>query len=63
MDPLYISMGETLDVLKIKILDLSLFKNLEGIEIENSDYRVAIPFQMIQSETTNQFILGTQNLQ
>lgn len=63
MDPLYISMGETLDVLKIKILDLSLFKNLEGIEIENSDYRVTIPFQMIQSETTNQFILGTQNLQ
>jgi hypothetical protein len=61
-DPLYISMAETSDTLQIQIIDTSYFKNSKNVEIEKSRYSLELPYQMIQSASTNSFILGAKNL-
>ena len=65
-NPLYISMGDSPDQIRIEFLDTSYFvSSVSGEEIDyrESRFRRYLPYQMIPGDTTDSFILGTANLE
>jgi hypothetical protein len=56
-------MADTIDMIRIHIIDPRYFKNTENVEIEKLFYSIEIPYQLIQSDATNSFIKGAQNLE
>ena len=65
-NPLYISMGDTADQIRIEILDTAYFVSAETgeeLDYKESRYKRDLPYQMIPGATTDSFMLGTTNLE